>query len=118
MSYIDWLPPMKLLNPLATWSCRIMWQTKTIISPLKQCLWLLNLALYLPSVNVPVPFYSNFILCKYKVMLIYILINIQDLQNIIFSFEIGSIGEYISSLDYHHSMRKSPQQNFLFPPTC
>ena len=51
-------------------------------------------------------------------MLIYILINIQDLQNIIFSFEIGSIGEYISSLDYHHSMRKSPQQNFLFPPTC
>ena len=57
-------------------------------------------------------------LCKHEVMLIYILINIQHLQNIIFSFEIGSIGENISLSDYHHSMRKSPQQNFLIPPTC
>ena len=46
MSYIDWLTSMKLLNPLVTWSYRIMWQTKTIISLLKQCLWLLNLLLY------------------------------------------------------------------------
>ena len=41
---------------------------------------------------------------------ILILINIQHLQNIIFSFEIGSIGENISSSDYHHSMRISPSK--------
>ena len=90
MSYIDWLPPMKLLSLLATWFYMIMWQTKTIISPLKQCLMLLNLASYLAAVIVPVPFFFQFhILCKHKVILIYILINIQHLQNIIFRFEIG-----------------------------
>ena len=57
-------------------------------------------------------------LCKHKVMLIHILINIQHLQNIIFSFKIGSIGKNISSSDYQHSMRKSLQQNLLFPATC
>ena len=30
-------------NPLTLWSCKIMWQMKTIISPLPQCLWLPNL---------------------------------------------------------------------------
>ena len=50
-------------------------------------------------------------------MLIHILINIQHLQNIIFSFKIGSIGENIASSDYQQSMRKSLQQNFLFPLT-
>ena len=43
-------------------------------------------------------------------MLIYILLNIQHLQNIIYSFEIGSIGENISLSDYHQSMRKSPNK--------
>ena len=62
MSYIDWLPSKKLLNPLITWSYRIMSQTKTIISLLKQSLWLLNLDSYVPTVIVPVPFYLNFIL--------------------------------------------------------
>ena len=72
----------------------------------------------LPAVIFPVSFYSNFIFCKHKVMLICILINIKHLQNIIFSFYIGLIGENISTSDYHYSMRKSPQQNFLFSPTC
>ena len=30
---LEWLPPIKLFEPLMTWSCKIMWQTKTIISP-------------------------------------------------------------------------------------
>ena len=55
-------------------------------------------------------------LCKHKVMLIYILIDIQHLQNIIFSFEIGLIGESISSSDYHHSTRKSPPAKFPISP--
>ena len=29
---------------MSTWSCKITWQTKTIISSLPQCLWLPNLA--------------------------------------------------------------------------
>ena len=51
-------------------------------------------------------------------MLIYILLNIQHLQNIIYSFEIGSIGENISLSDYHQSMRKSPNKISYSPPTC
>ena len=27
-SYLDWLPPIKLLNSLITWSCKMTWQTK------------------------------------------------------------------------------------------
>ena len=48
-------------------------------------------------------------------MLIYILIISQHLQSIIFSFEIGSIGENISLSDYHHSMRKAPGKIPYFP---
>ena len=48
-------------------------------------------------------------------MLIYILIISQHLQNIIFSFEIGSIGGNISLSDYHHLMRKSPSKISYFP---
>ena len=153
MSYIDWLPPIKILNPLVTWSYRIMWQTKTMISPLQQCLWLLKLASCLAAVIASIPFYFNFILfnfipcsrrvgdsrwwgsltvvpagnkakrlssvnhttkaihhhhhhhhhhhyhhCIHKVMPTYILINVQYLQNIVFSFEIGSNGQNISRL--------------------
>ena len=51
-------------------------------------------------------------------MLIYILIYVQYLQNIVFGFEIGLNGHKISLWDYHHSIRKSPLQNLLFPTTC
>ena len=27
-SYLEWLPPIKLLNSLITWSCKMTWQTK------------------------------------------------------------------------------------------
>ena len=30
--YLDQLQPIKSLNPFITWSCKITWQTKTIIS--------------------------------------------------------------------------------------
>ena len=36
--------PIKLLDSLVTKFCSITWQTKTIISPLLQCLWSQNLA--------------------------------------------------------------------------
>ena len=32
VSYRDWLLPKTLVNPLITWSCKIICQTKTIIS--------------------------------------------------------------------------------------
>ena len=39
VTYLECLPPIKVLIPLVTWSCKISWQTKTIIYPLPQCLW-------------------------------------------------------------------------------
>ena len=65
MSYIDWLSPMKLHNPWSRKERNVLQDHVTnqnIISPLKQCLWLLNQASYLAAVIVPVPFYFNFIL--------------------------------------------------------
>ena len=41
------LLPIMFLYPLVTWSCDITWYTKGIISPLTQCLWPPNLALWL-----------------------------------------------------------------------
>ena len=38
-TYFEGLLPINLLNSLVTWSCEITWQTKTIISPIQQCLW-------------------------------------------------------------------------------
>ena len=35
----DGLLSMYSDNPLITWSCKIMWQTKVIISSLSKCLW-------------------------------------------------------------------------------
>ena len=32
--------------PLITFSCKILWQTKTIISPLPRCIWAPNLAMW------------------------------------------------------------------------
>ena len=42
--YIQQLLTKKLLDPLVPWSSKITWQTKTIISPVLQCLWPRNLA--------------------------------------------------------------------------
>ena len=119
MSYIDCLPPMNLLKFMITWSYRIMRQAKTIISMLKQCLWLLNLASYLAVVIAPVQFllYVH-TLCTHKAMLTYILINVQYLRNIAFSFEIGLNDLNISLPDYCHWYENLSQQNSLFSPTC
>ena len=43
VSYLDWLPPIKLFNPLVMWSYKIMGQTRTITSSPTQCLWLSNM---------------------------------------------------------------------------
>ena len=41
--YLEQLSPIKLLNTLATRSCKVTWQTKTIVSTLRQCKWPANL---------------------------------------------------------------------------
>ena len=43
VTYLKKLPPKKLVYPLAVRSCKIMWQIKTIIFPLPQCLLPLTL---------------------------------------------------------------------------
>ena len=48
-------------------------------------------------------------------MLILILIDVQYLQNLVFSFEKGSNVQKHSLSDSHPSIIKFPQQNFLFP---
>ena len=45
-------------------------------------------------------------------MLIFILINVQYLQNVAFFFEKGSNGQNYSSLDFHHPIKKSPSEKF------
>ena len=52
-----------------------------------------------------------------QVMLILILIDVQYLQNIVFSFEKGSNSQNHSSSDSHHLIKKSPQKNVTFSPT-
>ena len=42
--YLEGLLATKLHISRVTWSCKIMWQTRSIISPLQQCLWPTNLA--------------------------------------------------------------------------
>ena len=51
-------------------------------------------------------------------MLILILIDVQYLQNLVFSFEKGLNVQNHSLPDSHHSIKKFPQQNFLFPTKC
>ena len=48
-----------------------------------------------------------------QVMLILILIYVQYLQNIVFSFEKGLSGQNHSLSDFSHPIEKSPQANFL-----
>ena len=43
VTYLDGLPSIKLPGFLIMWFYEITWQTKTIISPLQQCLWPPNL---------------------------------------------------------------------------
>ena len=38
ITYFDGLLPIKSHDSLITWSCGITWKTKTIISPIPQCL--------------------------------------------------------------------------------
>ena len=48
-------------------------------------------------------------------MLVLILIHIQYLQDLVFSFENGSNVQNHSLSDSHHSIKKFPQQSFLLP---
>ena len=43
LDYIELLPPIESHKPSMMWSCKITWQTRSIISPLPQCLWPPNL---------------------------------------------------------------------------
>ena len=43
ITYLDRFLPLKSHDSLITWSYEIKWKTKTIISPIPQCLWLQNL---------------------------------------------------------------------------
>ena len=43
-TYLEGLLPLKSHDAMITWSCEITWQTKTIISPLPQCLRPPNMA--------------------------------------------------------------------------
>ena len=43
---VDGPLPIKSHDPLVMWSCKIMWQTKIIISPLTQSLWPPNVAVW------------------------------------------------------------------------
>ena len=44
VTYLELLLTIKLFNGLITWSCKVTWHTKTIISPLLECLWSPKLA--------------------------------------------------------------------------
>ena len=44
VTYLDGVLPIKSLDPLITWACKITQQTKTIIYPSTQCLRLSILA--------------------------------------------------------------------------
>ena len=44
VTYLEGILLIKSVGDLITWSCKIAWQTKTILSPLPQCLWPPNMA--------------------------------------------------------------------------
>ena len=44
VTYFDGLLRIKLHDSLITWSCKITWQTKIILSSLPKCIWLPHLA--------------------------------------------------------------------------
>ena len=49
-------------------------------------------------------------------MLSLVLIDVQYLQNVVFSFEKDSNGQNHYLPDSHYSIKKLPQQNFIFLP--
>ena len=57
-----------------------------------------------------------FILLYTQFMLTLILIDVQYLQNVVFSFEKSLNDQNHLSSDSYHSIKKSPQQKFSFPP--
>ena len=60
VTYPDELLPVKSYNRLAAWSCKITSLTKTIISPIPQCLWLPNLKGWWLTLRGSYPCYSTF----------------------------------------------------------
>ena len=64
---------------------------------------------FLAVVIAPVPFLTSYYLYT-QVTLISILIDVQNIQKVVFSFEKGLNGE-IHSSDSHHPIKKSPHQN-------
>ena len=59
-------------------------------------------------------FLSSYSVHTTQVMLIFILIDAQHLQNVVFNFEKGSNGQSHSSSVSHHLVKKSPHQHFSF----
>ena len=99
MSYIDWLPPRKLLNPLITRSYRIMWQTKTIVSPI---LFYLNFILFVNTRYANLYFNQCSIFTEY-------------------CFQLLNRMEWVElspcQITTTCQISKSPHQNSLFSPT-
>ena len=60
-------------------------------------------------------FNFDFLLMYTQVMLIFILIDVQYLQKVVFSLEKGSIGQNHSFSGSHHSI-KNPLTKFPIPP--
>ena len=61
VTYLEGNLTIKLYYALITWSCKVTWQTKIIISPLPECLWLTtrrdnNLLRWAPTYKVTWPF--------------------------------------------------------------
>ena len=75
-------------------------------------------ASFLAVAIAPVPFLFNFIVFAHtQITQILILINVQYLQNVVFSFEKGSTSQTHSFSDSYHPIKKIfPLQNFPFPP--
>ena len=71
--------------------------------------------LFLAVVAAPVSFLFYFHTIYTQVMLLFILINVQYLQNVVFSFEKGLSGQNHSLSDSHHLIEKSPLANFPSP---
>ena len=97
------LPPTKnlLIHPLPT---KFLFPpTKSQFNPIKK-------TPFLAVVIAPVPFFEISYSFETKIMLILILIDVQYLQNAVFSFEKFSISQNRSSSGSHHLAKKSPQQ--------
>ena len=70
---------------------------------------------FLALAIAPVPFFILTSSSLYtKITLVLMLIDVQYLQNVVFSFEKASNVQNHSSSDPHHSIKSSLQQNFQF----